>query len=116
MPTDYLHIGYEKRKELRQPDKLRSHLALSAELGKHGWHEIIEPEEGNGTAIVHTRNVEIYIVGFIMFDGVVFDPGEDYVYLHVSDYPTFQEFVDAVDRFHTKLVKEWFGEDERLYP
>lgn len=114
MTTDrewaYLDKARELRKALRQPSKLRDRMTLRSILAQHGWYEITEPEEGEGEAIVHIDDVETHINGFVMHDGVVFDPGEDNIYIYFRNFDSTSAFIAAVRDEFDKLVKEWYPE------
>ncbi len=102
---------YEKQYQVRlanlTKEKLRAQLAIRVALASYGWYEITEPNEGN-EALSHTDDLETFILGFVTYEGIVFEPGEDNIYIKVADYPTFREFVEAVKTEHARLVKEWY--------
>jgi hypothetical protein len=85
-------------------------LALRVALAQRGWFEFLEPDEGDNTAIAHTNDMETYIVGYVLNDSVVLEPGQDYVRIYARDYITADLFVVALKTEFDRLVKEWYPE------
>jgi len=100
----------EIRKAQRQPDFLRKQQYLRTILADRGWYIVPDPEEGIGEALTHISDTEVYIVGYIMDDFIVLDPGEDYEVIRLNDYPTHAHFIVALETAFNKLVKVWFPE------
>lgn len=108
--NDAYEVASAIRKSQRTEKFLWDQLALRVALAQAGWFEIPEPENGEGEAIAHVSDLETYIVGYVMNDSVVLDPGEDYVRIYARDYISSALFVEAVKREFDRLVKEWYPE------
>lgn len=106
--TDFWQKAWEQRQQRRQPKYLKQEMAFRYALAAHGWYLVDEPEGNGGEAWVHIDDVETYIVGFLLNDAIVFDPGEDCVRLNRADFQSMDEFVHTMRAEFDKLVKEWY--------
>lgn len=106
--SDHWQRAYDQRKALRTEYKLRAQVHIRSRLAAAGWFEYPDPEGEGSWAIAHVRDLETYIVGHIMWNGVTLDPGEDLVQLRVEDFPTWDAFLAALQMEHARLVKEWY--------
>jgi len=111
--TDDKYQGfYERGREIRKSQSteefLRAQLNLRNHFAHFGWFEFTEPEEGEGTCIAHTSDLETYIVGHIMNGYVVLDPGDDFVRLNFNDFSSVFAFMEEFKREFNRLVKDWY--------
>jgi hypothetical protein len=111
----YLQRAYDLRKEDRSPYRIQARHRVMNILAEAGWYEILEPEEGEGTAIVHISDPETHINGFIHWDGIWFTPAEDSIAIRLQHFNTTQDWLKAVQHIFDELVWEWFGRYEHIY-
>jgi hypothetical protein len=106
----YIERGREVRRSHMNEEYLSMQLTLKIALAQRGWYEFLEPDEGENTAIAHQDDFETYIVGYVLDDSVVLEPGQDHVRIYARDYLTADLFVVALKTEFDRLVKEWYPE------